>query len=563
MILSDKKGVQHIVGALSELGLKEVVICPGSRNAPLVISFNRHPGFHCTSIRDERSAGFFALGKALETKEPVALICTSGSAALNFAPAIVEAYYQRIPLIVLTADRPKEWVNQGDGQTINQNNIYQNYVNGYYELNGDARTENQLWDIERKISEGWNKANLSNCGPVHYNIPLQEPLYETDEIDTIPTRTFRHLVTQHILSETSLEDLKQQIFASEKVMILVGQNEKNQDLQNILAGFSNLANIAILTESTSNVHHSNFIENIDRCITNLSEDEARNLMPDLLITIGGAIVSKRIKSLLRKFKPKAHWNIHPFDATMDTYQSLTLSVPMNAVDFLEQLSTSLKSETENSNYRHNWLSLSKEKETQHQTFCSTAVYSDFKVFERIYQFIPSDISLHISNSSPIRYAQLFDNSNIAETWCNRGTSGIDGCTSTAVGTASAAPEKDFLLITGDVAFHYDINALWNEENLKNLKIIVLNNGGGNIFRIIDGPSKVVERSQFLETESQSDLKHLSEHFNWHYLSIHSETGLSPTLQTFFKKETRRTILEIFTDAAVNPEVLKEYWEMLK
>ena len=184
MELSDKKGVQQIVQSLAALGLKEIVICPGSRNASFVISFNRHPAFNCTSIRDERTAGFYALGKAIELQEPVAILCTSGSAALNFAPAIVEAYYQRIPLIVLTTDRPKEWTNQGDGQTILQTNIYTNYIRKSYEINGDAVQKNDLWYIERCISEGFNIATLIDKGPVHFNIPVSEPLYGTSSIDT-------------------------------------------------------------------------------------------------------------------------------------------------------------------------------------------------------------------------------------------------------------------------------------------------------------------------------------------------------------------------------------------
>mgnify|MGYP000974633318 FL=1 len=175
MILSNKKGVKHIVLALAELGVKEVIICPGSRNAPLVISFNRHPNFNCTSIRDERSAGFFALGKAIESKQPVALVCTSGSAVLNFAPAIVEAFYQRIPLVIITADRPIEWVDQGDGQTIKQHEIYNNYIRKSYTLDGDSADAQKIWHIERSISEGISIATSTNKGPVHFNISLSEP----------------------------------------------------------------------------------------------------------------------------------------------------------------------------------------------------------------------------------------------------------------------------------------------------------------------------------------------------------------------------------------------------
>lgn len=560
MLLSNKKGVQHIVLALAKLGLKEVVICPGSRNAPLAISFNRHPYFHCTSIRDERSAAFFAFGKALELKQPVAIICTSGSASLNFAPAIVEAYYQRIPLIVITADREKEWTDQGDGQTMNQTGVYRNFIRKSYDLKGDAISETEIWYNQRCLSEGFNLATISDKGPVHFNIPMKEPLYGTEEITKISAKVFVEEVLEKQLSESAVAKLSDQFQSCKKVMILVGQQPLGKALQEVLSQVSSFENVIVLTESTSNIHHPNFVENIDRCVTNLNESESNNLMPGLLITVGGAIVSKRIKTLLRNHKPKFHWNIDPFDASMDTYQSLTSAIFMNAADLFRQLKISISNNT--SGYRESWLQLKKQKEEAHQDFLKDCSFSDFNAFGKIYKAMADGITVHYSNSSSIRYAQLFDNTKIAETWCNRGTSGIDGCSSTAMGAAAASPEKDFLLITGDVAFHYDLNALWNDEAIQNLKIIILNNSGGGIFRIIEGPNKVEERSRFLETKMQSSALKVAEHFKWNYLSATEVAGLENALDSFFNKGTKRTILEIFTNAEKNPEVLKDYWEFL-
>jgi len=562
MELSDKKGVQQIVLALAALGLKEVVICPGSRNASFVISFNRHPAFNCTSIRDERSAAFFALGKAIELQQPVAILCTSGSAALNFTPAIVEAYYQRIPLIVLTTDRPKAWTNQGDGQTINQTNIYNNYIRKSYEINGDAIAKDDLWFNERCLSEGFNIATYSDKGPVHFNIPVSEPLYGTALIDEnqLP-KIFREVPTEKQLSEQAMTLLTQQFSESKKVLFLVGQHLPNLDLQVALEEISNFKNVIVLTESTSNIHHTNFIENIDRCITSLADSEIKDLMPDLLITIGGAIVSKRIKKMLRDNAPQFHWNIDAFDATMDTYQSLTSAISIEPVVFLQQFLTKVK--TVSSEYKEKWLSLKNQKEERHQAFCMQSMYSDFKVFQEIYNTIPETIHLHIANSSAIRYAQLFDNSKIASSWSNRGTSGIDGSSSTAMGAASALPEKDFVLITGDISFHYDKNAFWLEMPIKNLKVIVMNNSGGGIFRIIPGSDKIAEREQFIETTMITNARKIAEHYGWNYLSVNNGENLETTLKTFFSETTKQTILEIFTDADQNPIILEQYWHFLK
>ncbi len=561
MELSDKKGVRKIVLTLAKLGLRHVIISPGSRNAPFVISFLRHGGFHCHSVRDERSAAFFALGKAIESRQPVAILCTSGSATLNFAPAISEAFYRRIPLIVLTTDRPAEWTDQGDGQTIRQSHIYRNYVRQSYDLKGDADSNDPLWHIERCLSEGWNIATRANPGPVHFNIPLKEPLYVTAEADDAKPRVFHELNLDRHLSAGDLKAMAEIFNNTRKVMVLVGQHQPERELSDGLTDLATHENVIVLTESTSNVHHPHFVENIDRLITGLNDDDTADLMPDLLITMGGAVVSKRIKGLLRKHRPYHHWNIHPHDSLMDTYQSLTHAIPLPGADFLKQFNGAVSGMA--SDYRQRWLALKERKKRLHDDFAAGSEYCDFSIFNRIIRTIPDDWTVHIANSSPIRYVQLFDNSHIADMQCNRGTSGIEGCTGTAMGAASASPGKKFLLITGDIAFHYDVNALWNEARIENLNIIVINNAGGGIFRIIEGPDKALERPEFIETVMHTDAKHIAAHHDWNYLEAHDATSLDRAIQQLFDGNTGRTILEIFTDADKNPLVLGQYWNYLK
>lgn len=561
MELSDKKGIQHIVTCFAKLGLKEVVICPGSRSAPLVISFNRHPSFRCTSIRDERSAAFFALGKSVELNEPVAILCTSGSAALNFAPAISEAFYQRIPLIVLTADRPKEWTGQGDGQTINQTDLYRNFIRKSFDISGDAGTLSQQWHNERCLSEGWNIATVSDRGPVHFNIPLNEPLYGFEQANEVEIKIFTEEKTEKILSDRTLDILSREFQKCQKVMVVAGQNLPDDRFQRELLTFAKYENVIVLTESTSNVHDDLFVENIDRCITGMGEEASKAFMPELLITVGGAVVSKRIKALLRKYRPKYHWNIDPFDSSMDTYQSLTRAIPMQPTSFFLQFNNRLKPVT--SQFRKIWLDRKEEINRLHVEFCERCAYSDLLFFHRFYQSVPEQTYLHLANSSPVRYAQLFDNSKIAGSWSNRGTSGIDGCTSTAIGAATASPNKSFVLITGDVAFYYDINGLWNDEVINNLKIILINNGGGGIFRIISGPDKVDELEKYFETAMQSKAENIAAHFRWQYLSANDDFTLQNALTRFFDPNSKKVILEVFTDAENNAVVLDEYWKYLK
>lgn len=561
MKLSDKKGVRQIVSALAALGLREVVLCPGSRDAPFILSFHRHGNFHCTSIRDERSAAFIALGKIIELRQPVAIVCTSGSAALNFAPAIAEAFYQRLPLVVITADRPKAWTGQGDGQTINQTNIYQNHIRASFELNGDAFDETSLWHNARCISEGWAIATLKDPGPVHFNIPLNEPLYEASEGKGNVPRIFKATPLKTVPTAEAIQSWRETFEKSEKVMVLAGQHEREKGWEDALKKIASFENTVVLTESTSNATDEHFVAHIDRCISTMHEDQKAFLMPDLLITVGGAVISKRIKAMLRKYSPRAHWNVDPFDAMMDTYQSLTEAINMQPTQFLEILIKNVQPQP--SGYRLVWLDRNKKMQDGHEVFLKDCRYSDLLAFHQVFKKIPERTFVHLSNSSPVRYAQLFQWHHIAGSWSNRGTSGIDGCTSTVLGAASASPGKDFLLITGDVAFHYDINGLWNEENVSNLKIIVINNGGGGIFRIISGKEAEPEMEQFFETAMQGSAEKIAAHFGWDYLAARNEAALMKALETFFKLDSKKVILEIFTDAKTNPEVLDAYWKFLK
>lgn len=561
MKLSDKKGVQEIVKTLAALGLKEVVLCPGSRNVPFVISFNQHPAFHCTSIRDERSAAFFALGKAIELQEPVAVVCTSGSATINFGPAISEAYYQRIPLVVITADRPREWTDQGDGQTIRQDHLFANFIRKDYELHGEISHPDESWNNVRAVCEGWHIATKIDRGPVHFNVPLREPLYQTEEVDGYAPATFKTVVTERKVEEDTLAEFAKYFSQCKKVMILAGQHKDHNSLQKVLDRFATFSNTIVLIESTTNVHNRYFIENIDRVITTLPEEDLPAFAPDLLITTAGAVVSKRVKAFLRKQIVAQHWNVDSFDAMTDTYQSLTHAVFADPVIFLEQLAPHIV--TPSSDYIERWQQRARRIEELHHAFATEMPYSDFYAFNEIYTHLPAGIHLHIANSSPIRYAQLLNNEKVASTWSNRGTSGIDGCTSTAVGAASASPDKQFLLITGDVAFQYDINGLWNNEQVSNLRIIVINNGGGGIFRIIAGKGAEDELAPFLETARKNDVSHLAASFNWNYLAARDEKSLKEALGLFFTEKGVRTILEIFTPSEKNAEVLADYWKFLK
>lgn len=541
---------QSIIEICKAKGIEHIVISPGSRNAPLTIGFTNNSAFTCYSIADERCAAFFALGIAQQIQKPVAVVCTSGSALLNYYPAVAEAFYNQIPLVVISADRPHDKIDIGDGQTIRQENVYANHILYNANLLEDASEENDL-----KIQEALFLAN-SKKGPVHINVPFEEPLYEVvEELSIKPSLV--NLVPEKKL-KPNVDEFIRLWNQSSKKMILIGGNDPKAIDQKYLDILGEDSSVVVMTEVTSNVHHDNFITNIDTIITPFIDDDFQNFRPEILVTFGGMIVSKRVKAFLRKYKPKQHWHIDELRA-YNTFDSLTQHFEVTPNTFFEEFLSQTKSAE--SNYQFNALQLRSERAVKHEEYLNSIEFSDLKVFEKILSKIPSNAQLQISNSSPIRYAQLFSIDKNISVFCNRGTSGIDGSTSTAVG-ASIINNKQTILITGDISFLYDSNALWNEYIPNDFKIIVINNGGGGIFRILPGHQETNTFNKFFETSHCLTAEHLAKMYHFEYQSSSNVASLEQNLETFFTTDSK-SILEIFTPTKSNDQVLLNYFKNLK
>ena len=541
---------QSILEIFLAKGITNIIISPGSRNAPLTIGFASNPAFQCYSIADERSAGFFALGIAQQTKKPVALVCTSGSALLNYYPAIAEAFYSQIPLVVLSADRPQSKIDIGDGQTIRQENVFANHSLFNANLQEGASLEN-----DQKINEALNRA-FAKKGPVHINAPFEEPLYET-----VSELTVQSYVSPSIENTTIVGDLSS--FATiwnqaSRKMILVGVNEPNAIDSKTIDFLANDASVSVWTETTSNLHHSSFITNIDTIITPFTTSDFENFQPEILVTFGGMVVSKRIKAFLRKYKPKHHWHIDSLRA-YDTFGALTQHVEMAPQLFFDQfipLTKSVKSD-----YSQQLNAIKSARKVKHDAYLASVPFSDFTVFEKIIPRIPNHSQLQIGNSSAIRYAQLIPIDASIEVYCNRGTSGIDGCTSTAIG-AAVANGKPTTFITGDIGFLYDTNALWNNYIPKNFKIILINNGGGGIFRILPGHEETPVFNTFFETSHCHTAEHLAKMYGFNYSIASDETTLEQALDGFYSNNDQPQLLEIFTPTRKNDSILLNYFKHL-
>ncbi|OCB71144.1 2-succinyl-5-enolpyruvyl-6-hydroxy-3-cyclohexene-1-carboxylic-acid synthase [Flavobacterium crassostreae] len=544
---------QSVIEICLAKGVTTIVLSPGSRNAPLILGFTTNPNFDCYSIADERCAAFFALGIAQQTNSVVAVVCSSGSALLNYYPAFSEAFYSQIPLLVISADRPQSKIDIGDGQTIRQENVFANHSLYNANLSQEASVENDM-----HINKAIDAASYKK-GPVHINVPFEEPLYQTVTALSVTPVITATAKTTPVIPAKELAGFATIWNNSAKKMVLVGVHPPNTIDAAVLAYLAKDPSVIVMTETTSNLHHSSFVEAIDSVITPFTTQDFEDFKPDILLTFGGMVVSKRIKAFLRSYQPEHHWHLDPLRA-YDTFGVLTkhFECSPNAFFalFLPLVATNAKS-----SYHAKMAAVVALRKQKTAAYLATIPFSDFKVFEIVIASLPVGCQLQISNSSPIRYAQLLAIDPSIEVFCNRGTSGIDGSTSTAIG-AAVAQNKPTVFITGDIGFLYDSNALWNMYIPKNFKIILINNGGGGIFRILPGHEETPVFNTFFETTHQLTAVHLAKMYGLNYQLVQDQAELESSLPDFFALQDAPAILEIRTPTLQNDLVLLQFFKEL-
>ena len=533
------ENTQHIYDLISlcvESGVQNVILCPGSRCAPLLLGFGHHPNINVVSVPDERSGGFIGLGIAQQTNTPVVLICTSGTAAQNFYPSVTEAFYQKSRLIILTADRPKEWIDQWDGQTIHQEKLYEPHVKKSLSYSNENLVEikNVLEDFHREP-----------YGPIHINVPIREPFYPKNP-DEIKYNSFEIIPSYQQEVKLSPKDKKyliNQLQSSEKIMILCGQNEYEPGLIDLL----NKIRIPIAGDVISNSH---FLEKSIYLLDSIFKTDDRSLCPDFLITIGQSVISKNIKIFFRNNKPSFHWHIG-IGKIGDPFQSLTKSIQQSPLSFFKEWKSNALKINDQEKYYNKLLNEQKKESKRIQSVLNIDKYNYFYATKLILNHLPKDSVLHLGNSMPVRIVNLLGLNNINSTvWSNRGTSGIDGVLSTAIGHALSAQKKCHTLLIGDISFFYDRNAFWiNHELPKNIRIIVLNDYGGGIFKMIPGPSNQKKLQTLFTTPHNRTAELTAKEFDLHYSKASSKVELETALKDF-----KPGILEVFTEMNKNKEI---------
>ncbi|TGE06589.1 2-succinyl-5-enolpyruvyl-6-hydroxy-3-cyclohexene-1-carboxylic-acid synthase [Hymenobacter fodinae] len=640
--MSSLQAVHNIPEICAQLGITDVVLSPGSRCAPLTIAFARHPAIQVRTVPDERAAAFIGLGLAQTQRRAVALVCTSGTAGLNYAPAVAEAYFQQIPLVLFTADRPPEWIDQLDGQTIRQTDLYGAHAKGTFTFPADTAHTDAQWHATRIVSEAIGLAEQFPAGPVQVNIPLREPFYPKagEELQFGPIKVTRELPSQAHLPAAVLDDLRAAIRSTNRVLVVGGQHPADPKLLLALRQFAAAYQVPVVGDLIANLHLP-AAPDYDQRLRPLGHQDVfmavpepglkEALKPELLITFGQSLISKALKLYLRNSRPAQHWHIQSAGAVADTFQSLTKVVRMEPTTFFASLTGKAHSTTDSTGasealdpglipgattamggltsalptpnhataqdatrvaprpaptgpVRLTWASsgsqLSEAEATAKATYLKPWLaaenwatgflqefmqqpnqpFNEFTAIYRALQLLPDRTALHLANSMAVRYANILGlpAGRMVEIFANRGTSGIDGCTSTAVGSALAQPDRPVVLLTGDVAFFYDRNAFWHNYPTPNLRVILLNNHAGGIFRMIDGPRQQPELEEFFETRQMLRAENTARDFNLRYFPVSSFAELESALPVFFAPESGASLLEITTDSPTNAKFFEQY-----
>jgi 2-succinyl-5-enolpyruvyl-6-hydroxy-3-cyclohexene-1-carboxylate synthase len=562
--------ITDIAEISARLGIRHFVLSPGSRCAPLTLAVARHPGLQTHMVPDERAAAFIALGMAQTLGETVGLICTSGTAAYNYAPAVAEAFYQQVPLLVLTADRPPEWIDQQDGQTLRQQNLYGSHVKASYQLPDTYAHPDLVWHLYRQVNEAITLTQTGPRGPVHLNVPLREPFYPATEDVWQYTQELK--ITERWPAEARLpEPLWEQLLREwqqwGRILVVAGQKEASAPLLEALEALGRQQPLPVVADIIANLHElPGRISQQDYFL--MQEDREGALQPELLITFGRSVISKNLKLYLRKNPPKAHWHLQEAGLAADPFQSLTRILPVSPHYFFQEITKRTgglqQQQPEQQEFYQRWQQQQQKAEQAALAFFEQqpAVHSwgEFDAVRLCLQQLPAGTQLHLANSMSVRYANFVGLSHQlrgVQVWANRGTSGIDGCSSTALGCAVVSKALS-LLITGDMAFIYDRNSFWHGFLPPNLRILVLNNGGGGIFRMIEGPRRQPELEAYFVTHQPFSARSSALEAGLDYQGCETKEEFEQALPGFLSAEGGAKVLEVFSRGTANTELFNRF-----
>lgn len=595
-MFSNKENINILTSLLLEYGVSDAVVCPGSRNAPIVHNLSECQSIRCHPVTDERSAGFYALGIAQATQRPTVVCVTSGTALLNLAPAVAEAYYQHVPLVVVSADRPVQWIDQLDGQTLPQPDALGRFVRKAVSLpephvasvdsgdgleaagkgalsDGDKRLDEERWMCRRLVNEALHAATCRQPAPVHINVPITEPLFAFDVAELPVAKRFRQMEKVSFLNQQ--RQLFERFFSAGRPMIVIGQMAYGIISPETIRSLSQ--HYVVMAEPLSNLHYQTIhFDEAVRVVESLDQNESLQYVPDYIIYIGDTLVSKPTRRWLRSTKATS-CVITP-DA-LDIHDPITtlediVECPLEDVDLLlssfcdiydnpedfEDDEDVMAHEDSRNGFHACWQQLldrcAERAEAYEPGFSQMATV---KYFEQQLADLDTDICVHYANSSAVRLACIYAQHYV---WCNRGVNGIEGSLSTAAGF-SLATDALTVCVIGDLSFFYDQNALWNSNIGGNLRIVLLNNSGGGIFRQLKGLDKSPVATSFVAAQHETTAQGICTQNDIGYISAKDMGEMQIGIVTLLTRETNRPmLLEVFTDVDEDMKAYSMYFSQL-
>lgn len=548
-------------------GVRHLVASPGSRNAPLLIGASVRDKLKTTVVNDERTAGFIALGMAMASKRPVALACTSGTALYNYAPAIAEAYYQKIPLIVISADRPTQWIDQDDSQTLHQFEALGKIVKRSFDIPPETGMSTRCRNSEYESERDWfvnrvaNEAVLTSIGkqpgPVHVNIQFAEPLNQLTEHKEKSIRIVNVIENDNGLPPHKLKELSEYLL-SKRVMVVAGFMLPDDNLNRAIVEFSHLPNVTLMCETLSNLHLEGNPYMIDSLLVSLTEEEKKRMAPEIVISIGGALISRMLKDYLRGASRTEHWTLNDTPLSADSFQRLTTHIDVSPARFFKGIAGMSRHlirkghEPVVNNYAAEWQKLRIGIKERNDTSFEQYGWSEYYALGVLFKHLPTSFNVFLSNGTCVRYAQLLMDKLPHACYGNRGVSGIDGTNATATGI-SMIFKGTTLLITGDMSFSYCPEIMNRKISDSDLRIVVINNSGGGIFRFIKTTRDLKQREDYFCNSPELPLEKLAAAYNRPYKKVTSCSELRDSVDYLYS--TPRAVLEIEVDAQKSADTL--------
>lgn len=560
---SNKENVNILTSLLLEYGVSDAVVCPGSRNAPIVHNLSVCEAIRCRPVTDERSAAFYALGLAIATRRPTVVCVTSGSALLNVMPAVAEAAYQHVPLVVISADRPQQWIDQLDGQTIPQSDALGRFVRKAVQL-PEPHNDEERWLCRRLVNEAMHLATCQQGAPVHINVPISEPLFEFDT-EQLPQLSRFNNIKRAAIKDASM-DMPDAFHDATRPMIVIGQLAHGTISHETIRSLSE--KYVVMSEPLSNpsymtIHFDEAIRYIvsDNSSINDDEDDKTAYYPDYVIYVGDTLVSKPARRFLRNAKAPSCL-ITPDAADIhDPLMTLTDIVECDT-DSINTLLASLcdaPDTDERCRFHDRWQSFLDAYAAHADAYAPEySQMATVKYFEEQLADLDIDICVHYANSSAVRLACIYAQHYV---WCNRGVNGIEGSLSTAAGFSLATPDMTICVI-GDLSFFYDQNALWNSNLRGNLRIILLNNRGGGIFRQLPGLSDSPAADDLVMASHENTAQGICTQNDIGYMSAKNMDEMQIGIVTLLTRESERPmLLEVFTDSNDDVKALEKYFKL--